>query len=51
MQFIGEDVQEDSDSDSEGTEDEEYIADSTNESDINDFDSKCLLKEVISSHI
>ncbi|CAA2992777.1 serine threonine- kinase rio2-like [Olea europaea subsp. europaea] len=43
--FIGEDVQEDSDSDSEGTEDEEYIADSTNESDIKDFDSKCLLKE------
>ncbi|CAI9755457.1 unnamed protein product [Fraxinus pennsylvanica] len=45
--FIGENGQEDSDSDAdaEGIEDEEYIADSTNEPDIKDFDSKCSLKE------
>lgn len=51
MQFIVEDVEEDSDSDAEGTEDEEYNADSTNESNIKDFDSVCSLKKVISSHI
>ncbi|KAL2544154.1 protein serine/threonine kinase [Forsythia ovata] len=43
--FIGEDVQKDSDSDGEGTEDEGYIADSTNESNIKDFGSMCSLRK------
>lgn len=44
--FIVEEVEEDSDSGAEGTEDEEYDADSTNESNIKDFDSVCSLKKI-----
>ncbi|KAL2557856.1 protein serine/threonine kinase [Forsythia ovata] len=43
--FIGEDVQKDSDSDGEGTEDEGCIADSTNESNVKGFDSMCSLRK------